>query len=134
MIVVHLITDLCAAGAQNQLLQFVLASDKRRFRHVVVSLAEGGTIATELKASGIEVYSLEMRRGVPSPPGLLRLVLLLRRLRPTVLHCWLYHACLMGFLRSEEHTSELQSPMYVVCRLLLEKKKKIMLSHCVVLA
>src|SRR5437762_7140547 len=25
--------------------------------------------------------------------------------------------------RSEEHTSELQSPMYVVCRLLLEKKK-----------
>src|SRR5437764_15095467 len=33
-------------------------------------------------------------------------------------HCWpLPH-------RSEEHTSELQSPMYLVCRLLLEKKKK----------
>src|SRR5437763_9404383 len=28
-------------------------------------------------------------------------------------------------LRSEEHTSELQSPMYLVCRLLLEKKKKL---------
>src|SRR5437879_10335113 len=27
-------------------------------------------------------------------------------------------------LRSEEHTSELQSPMYLVCRLLLEKKKE----------
>src|SRR5437764_8369132 len=26
--------------------------------------------------------------------------------------------------RSEEHTSELESPMYLVCRLLLEKKKK----------
>src|SRR5437879_7180631 len=26
-----------------------------------------------------------------------------------------------GRLRSEEHTSELQSPMYLVCRLLLEK-------------
>src|SRR5437879_7554300 len=26
--------------------------------------------------------------------------------------------------RSEEHTSELQSPMYIVCRLLLEKKKE----------
>src|SRR5437762_10319269 len=25
-------------------------------------------------------------------------------------------------IRSEEHTSELQSPMYLVCRLLLEKK------------
>src|SRR3712207_9352747 len=28
-------------------------------------------------------------------------------------------------LRSEEHTSELQSRQYLVCRLLLEKKKKI---------
>src|SRR5437762_7906263 len=28
-----------------------------------------------------------------------------------------------GCRRSEEHTSELQSPMYLVCRLLLEKKK-----------
>src|SRR5437764_8907916 len=32
-------------------------------------------------------------------------------------------------LRSEEHTSELQSPMYLVCRLLLEKKKTIQSSE-----
>src|SRR5437762_13188776 len=30
---------------------------------------------------------------------------------------------LLRATRSEEHTSELQSPMYLVCRLLLEKKK-----------
>src|SRR5258708_26937171 len=30
-----------------------------------------------------------------------------------------------GRCRSEEHTSELQSPDHLVCRLLLEKKKKI---------
>src|SRR2546426_5323414 len=30
----------------------------------------------------------------------------------------------MGTTRSEEHTSELQSPCNLVCRLLLEKKKK----------
>src|SRR5258708_8850984 len=29
-----------------------------------------------------------------------------------------------GYHRSEEHTSELQSPDHLVCRLLLEKKKK----------
>src|SRR5690348_7011621 len=28
------------------------------------------------------------------------------------------------YMRSEEHTSELQSPVHLVCRLLLEKKKK----------
>src|SRR5437762_4293358 len=31
--------------------------------------------------------------------------------------------------RSEEHTSELQSPMYLVCRLLLEKKKRVPRQH-----
>src|SRR2546423_3903243 len=31
---------------------------------------------------------------------------------------------LLGDVRSEEHTSELQSLAYLVCRLLLEKKKK----------
>src|SRR5436189_652499 len=35
---------------------------------------------------------------------------------------------MMG-LRSEEHTSELQSPMYLVCRLLLEKKKRNSIVH-----
>src|SRR6266705_2905534 len=30
----------------------------------------------------------------------------------------------LEFCRSEEHTSELQSPYDIVCRLLLEKKKK----------
>src|SRR5437762_10653671 len=55
-----------------------------------------------------------LRRAVPRP--------LRRRARP---------ACARGNpdrrgrdFRSEEHTSELQSPMYLVCRLLLEKKKK----------
>src|SRR5207244_9634703 len=43
--------------------------------------------------------------------GLLRVLGLLRRSRG-------------GRLRSEEHTSELQSPDHLVCRLLLEKTKQ----------
>src|SRR2546426_11397662 len=34
------------------------------------------------------------------------------------------------FYRSEEHTSELQSPCNLVCRLLLEKKKKTITRQC----
>src|SRR3712207_7414864 len=40
---------------------------------------------------------------------------------------WLYigtFGSFIGYARSEEHTSELQSRQYLVCRLLLEKKKK----------
>src|SRR3712207_7766485 len=36
----------------------------------------------------------------------------------------LYHGSPRDPIRSEEHTSELQSRQYLVCRLLLEKKKK----------
>src|SRR3712207_8448949 len=38
----------------------------------------------------------------------------------------------VGYLpaRSEEHTSELQSRQYLVCRLLLEKTKKIYITDC----
>src|SRR6266480_6014554 len=37
--------------------------------------------------------------------------------------------CQAGRLRSEEHTSELQSHVNLVCRLLLEKKKKNPITH-----
>src|SRR5437764_9678889 len=43
---------------------------------------------------------------------------------PDVLDTWFSSGLLPFTSRSEEHTSELQSPMYLVCRLLLEKKKK----------
>src|SRR2546426_7140888 len=39
-------------------------------------------------------------------------------------------ACHRGTDRSEEHTSELQSPCNLVCRLLLEKKKKLVSGYC----
>src|SRR2546429_3776705 len=38
-------------------------------------------------------------------------------------------ACTSCFARSEEHTSELQSRLHLVCRLLLEKKTYITLSR-----
>src|SRR5256885_8701024 len=36
-----------------------------------------------------------------------------------------FRCAVSGSVRSEEHTSELQSPCNLVCRLLLEKKKSI---------
>src|SRR5256885_10588991 len=57
-----------------------------------------------------------------------------KRLARSCLFCFLrVLRCLMpfsrNFERSEEHTSELQSPCNLVCRLLLEKKKQKQSSH-----
>src|SRR3712207_8546461 len=52
------------------------------------------------------------------------------RLLSAVLRCFLrYEVIPSEVVRSEEHTSELQSRQYLVCRLLLEKKKKPKHSH-----
>src|SRR3712207_8916601 len=46
------------------------------------------------------------------------------------LNSYLFHICRRdATARSEEHTSELQSRQYLVCRLLLEKKKKILIDE-----
>src|SRR5258708_14038128 len=48
-------------------------------------------------------------------------------LMPPVIVVWLKDCCSLCvkvFCRSEEHTSELQSPDHLVCRLLLEKNNK----------
>src|SRR2546422_3860647 len=48
-----------------------------------------------------------------------------RRSGTSLMHDGTRRAIVAAFLRSEEHTSELQSRLHLVCRLLLEKKKNI---------
>src|SRR5438876_8799393 len=51
-----------------------------------------------------------------------------KKVRLSVVSVWALPAgrsCAVPACRSEEHTSELQSPVHLVCRLLLEKKKKV---------
>src|SRR2546429_1779781 len=52
------------------------------------------------------------------------------------IHGDFFHAHFLAFFerilrRSEEHTSELQSRLHLVCRLLLEKKKNKVMNKCV---
>src|SRR5258708_30481148 len=58
----------------------------------------------------------------PLPIYLLRMFLDEARLSATLTHPHVTEVYDVG-TRSEEHTSELQSPDHLVCRLLLEKKK-----------
>src|SRR6476620_12737238 len=64
-----------------------------------------------------EIYTLSLHDALPIPRARER-GSALRQLRAPVLFA--RHG------RSEEHTSELQSRQYVVCRLLLEKKKNLL--------
>jgi glycosyltransferase involved in cell wall biosynthesis len=98
MLILHLITSLQCGGAENQLEQLILHSNRHRVRHIVISIKEGGQVWAELEGAGVKVYSLGLKGRFPSPFGLVRLVRLIRRFSPDVLHCWLYHGCLLGAL------------------------------------
>src|SRR5437762_7112416 len=68
-----------------------------------------------------EIYTLSLHDALPISQEILGKTLTLDGEAYTVIGVVperFYFCC-----RSEEHTSELQSPMYLVCRLLLEKKK-----------
>src|SRR5947209_14929524 len=63
-----------------------------------------------------EIYTLSLHDALP--------IFALRAGRAAQSRAARRHARAHGGHRSEEHTSELQSRQYLVCRLLLEKKKK----------
>src|SRR5256885_12550179 len=70
-----------------------------------------------------EIYTLSLHDALPISPGH-------GRNGPGAMGAW---PCQPRAARSEEHTSELQSPCNLVCRLLLEKKKSLMLSSVMLL-
>src|SRR5436853_3116366 len=83
-------------------------------RRVPVAAADG-------QRAGHRALRGDLRREPPHPRG--RRPVRARRLR----------RARTGRLRSEEHTSELQSLRHLVCRLLLEKKKKKnILTHAII--
>src|SRR3712207_6975271 len=76
---------------------------------------------SHLEAGDVELFEVMLLRGSDLIGRTLKAVKFRERYNLTVLAINRHGVAL---LRSEEHTSELQSRQYLVCRLLLEKKKK----------
>src|SRR2546422_5676381 len=78
-----------------------------------------------------EIYTLSLHDALPISYELLRrtwqwhLLRMVRQTLKTEAINQLVDRCFRKY-RSEEHTSELQSRLHLVCRLLLEKKKNIL--------
>ncbi len=96
--VAHLITTLERGGAETMLAKLVRAQASLGVRSLIISLTGPGIYGPELEREGFVVRSLGMRRGIPEPTALIRLVSILRRERPLILQSWLYHADLLALL------------------------------------
>lgn len=83
-------------GADKQLLSAAQEMRCRGHEVLIVSLTVLGPMGLEARRLGIPTESLAMRRGVPDPRGLVRLVRFVRAWKPDVLHSHMIHANLMA--------------------------------------
>jgi glycosyltransferase involved in cell wall biosynthesis len=95
--VAYLINDLETGGAETQLLHFLRHVDQARLQPSVIYLFGNGTLAPEIRRMGIDVHTVGLSRW-NVPLAFLRLLRLVRRLRPRVLHLHLRHATVLGML------------------------------------
>ncbi len=95
--VLHIITGLGQGGAESVL--FRLATyPEADVEHVVVSLTDEGIYGERLRAAGIAVHALGMKRGRITLAGFMALRSLIAATRPDAVQTWMYHADLIGGL------------------------------------
>jgi glycosyltransferase involved in cell wall biosynthesis len=83
-------------GADSQLLGAAQELFHRGHEVLIASLTPLGPMGLQARRLGIPTESLEMRRGIPDPRGLVRLAKLVRAWRPDVVHSHMVHANLLA--------------------------------------
>ncbi len=96
MRILFLSTSMGMGGADKQLLSAAQELRSRGRDVFIVSLTPLGPMGLEARGLGIPIESLGMRRGMPDPRGLVRLVRLVRAWKPDVVHSHMVHANLMA--------------------------------------
>jgi glycosyltransferase involved in cell wall biosynthesis len=94
--ILFLSTSMGLGGADQQLLSAAQVLRDRGHEIRIVSLTPLGPMGLQARGLGLITDSLEMRRGVPDPRGLARLVRIVRAWKPDVVHSHMVHANLMG--------------------------------------
>ena len=110
MRVIHFITTLAVGGAEQMLLKLLRALDRSEFEPTVVTLVNDGALIEVVRDMGIEVQSLDLRRGEVSPRALRRLVTILRDARPDLVQSWMYHSNIAAKLASLTSTVSAGAP------------------------
>jgi glycosyltransferase involved in cell wall biosynthesis len=94
--ILHVIPGLPTGGAERMLASLVTAQRADAMTPVVVDMIGGGELAAPIRAAGIPVHDLGLKRPLDMPAALLRLTRLIRHVAPTAIQSWLYYADLLS--------------------------------------
>jgi glycosyltransferase involved in cell wall biosynthesis len=96
MRVTYITTGLAYGGAETQIKELATRLQRRGWKISIASMLPPIAYVEELEAAGICVYNLRMRRKLPDPRALVRLAVIVRRVRPHVVHAHMIHANLLA--------------------------------------
>ncbi len=91
-----MVNGLERAGAETQVYRLATGLALRGWRVHLISILQPAAYLDSLIRAGVEVLSLDVISGKPTPGVLLRTVRLLRRIRPSLLITFMYQANLLG--------------------------------------
>jgi glycosyltransferase involved in cell wall biosynthesis len=83
-------------GAEEQVQQLGLELRKRDWTVGVVSMLPAGALQSEFERCGVNIGSLNMKRGIPDPRSVLKLARVIRRYQPDIVHSHMTHANLLA--------------------------------------
>lgn len=131
--VLHIISNLMTGGAEAMLSKVARESAKLGIDHTVVSMIDGGAIASELKDAGIPVHFLGARRSFGAAFRIGKIRQFVRKLKPDVIQGWMYH----GNLAANAAAGAGERPIPVIWNVrqsLASLRKESLLTRLVILA
>jgi len=96
--ILHVITDLSVGGAEITLSRLLAANPPAADQSWVVSLLPHGPLAGDLRACGIPLLELDVRRVGGAVAGMLRLARLIAETKPDIVQGWMYHGDLAALV------------------------------------
>src|SRR2546421_1699892 len=96
--VLFVVTATGIGGGEKQALDLACALQQRGGRVKVVSMTPIGAFGRIAIARGVDVVSLDLRRGLPDPRGVFRLARIVKLFEPDVVHAHMFHANVLARL------------------------------------
>lgn len=92
--VLHVIPNLGQGGAERQLIELINTSSN----HEVCQILSSGYYEENLKKKNIKIYNLNIKKNITAIVAFYRLYKIIKISKPKIIHCWMYHSCLIVVL------------------------------------
>lgn len=96
MHVLHIIPTLDVGGAEVSLTNLIKLDDEDISYSIVCIIKRGSLKAVTNK--DVTIYNLSLASVFSAPRVFLKLVFILRKIKPDIIHTWMYHANLLGII------------------------------------